>query len=494
MRTQIIAILLGKLLGVYALCLVVPLIYALCRQEPVYTAFGLSILITGTLGTALFRYGRHDGQIIGRIGIREGFLVVAGAWIFTSLLGALPYSLSGVVPTYLDAVFETVSGLTTTGASIITDVEAMPDSILLWRSLTHWLGGMGIIVLFLVFLSEIGADAVNLFRAESPGPTVDRVLPRIRQMARNLWLLYVAFTAVQIVLLYLAGMNLFDAVNHTFATMATGGFSTRNASIKHYDSLAIELIIVFFMFLAGGNFGLYYLTWRKGLGQLWRDSEFKVYLGIVVGSTLVIAAAVCHQSGLSFGTSLRDSLFTVVSLMTTTGFVTADFDQWPPVAKIILLLLMLLGACAGSTAGGLKVIRLIILMKDAARSLLRAVHPRLVQAVKVDGKAVHFDVLHTILRFFFLYVLIFVLSVIIVSATGLAPFDAMGGVAATLGNVGPGFGAVGPTTTFTDVHPLAKFIFILDMLLGRLELFTLLVLVHPEFWQPYMERRGPRFN
>jgi trk system potassium uptake protein TrkH len=494
MRTQIIATLLGKLLGVYTFCLAVPLIYALCRQESVYTAFALSVLITGSLGAALFRVGCLGGNIVGRIGIREGFLVVSGAWIITSLLGALPYWLAGVVPTYLDGVFETVSGLTTTGASIIPDVEAMPESILLWRSITHWLGGMGIIVLFLVFLSEIGADAVNLFRAESPGPTVDRVLPRIREMARNLWLLYVAFTAIQIVLLYLAGMNLFDSVNHTFATMATGGFSTKNTSIKYYDSLTIELIITFFMFLAGGNFGLYYLAWRKGLGRLWRDSEFKVYLGIVVGSTLVIALAVCLQSDLPFGTSLRDSLFTVVSLMTTTGFVTADFDQWPPVAKIILLFLMLLGACAGSTAGGLKVIRLIILMKDAVRSLLRAVHPKLVQAVKVDGKPVHFDVLHTILRFFFLYVLVFVVSVIIVSATGLEPFDAMGGVAATLGNVGPGFGAVGPTTTYADVHPVAKFVFILDMLLGRLELFTLLVLVHPEFWQPYMTRRGLKFN
>lgn len=492
MRTKIIATLLGKLLGVYTLFMAAPLIYAIVYREEVYAAFLQSALITGTIGAALFAYGSREDEC--RIGIREGFLIVSGAWIITSLLGALPYTLSGCVPTYLDAVFETVSGLTTTGASIITDVEAMPESILLWRSITHWLGGMGIIVLFLVFLSEIGADAVNLFRAESPGPTVDRVLPRIRQMATALWLLYVAFTAIQIILLYLAGMNLFDAVNHTFATMATGGFSTKNASIKNYDSLAIELIIVFFMFLAGGNFGLYYLAWRKGLGRLLRDIEFKIYLGIVGGSTLAIALAVWLRSGLPFGTSLRDSLFTVVSLMTTTGFVTADFDQWPPVAKIILFLLMFIGGCAGSTAGGIKVIRLIVLFKDAARSLLRAVHPKLVQAVKVDGKAVHFDVLHTILRFFFLYIMIFFVSVVLVSATGLAPFDAMGAVAATLGNVGPGFGAVGPTTTYADIHPFAEFVLILDMLLGRLELFTLLVLVHPEFWQPYILRHGLGLN
>ncbi|HWQ60782.1 MAG TPA: TrkH family potassium uptake protein, partial [Negativicutes bacterium] len=431
----------------------------------------------------------YFGTEPGRIGIREGFLVAAGTWFLASSLGALPYWFSGWVPTYLDAVFETVSGLTTTGASIIPDVEILPQSLLLWRSMTHWLGGMGIIVLFVVFLSNVGADAVNLFQAESPGPTVERVLPRIRTMALRMWQMYVFFTAVQVVLLWLAGMNFFDSVTHTFATMATGGFSTKNTSIKFYDSLTIELIIVFFMFLAGGNFGLYYLAWQKGLRKLWQDSEFKLYLGIVLVSTLSIVAFLYFGPGIDPATGLRDSLFTVVSLMTTTGFVTADFDLWPPATKIILLLLMMIGGCAGSTAGGMKVVRLLILMKDAALSLLHAVHPKLVSTLKIGGKPVDAGVLHMVLQFFFLYILIFFVSVLLVAATGLAPFDAMGAVAATLGNVGPGFGAVGPTTTFAEVHPFAKAVLTADMLLGRLELFTLLVLFHPEFWQPYVVRR-----
>lgn len=485
MRTQIVAGLLGKMLCAYALVMLVPLGYAVTQQENIYLAFLLSAGLTGLIGLALFRYG----ELTGHIGVREGFLVVAGTWFLTSLLGALPYWLSGWVPSYLSAVFETVSGLTTTGASIIADVEILPRSLLLWRSLTHWLGGMGIIVLFLVFLTNLGADAVNLFKAESPGPTVDRVIPRIRHMARILWLMYVGFTCVQIILLYLAGMNLFDAVNHAFATMATGGFSTKNTSIKYYDSLAIELIINFFMLLAGANFGLYYLAWKKGFGKLFKDTEFKLYCAIVLVSAVTIAVFLYLQAGTPLTTGLRDGLFTVISLMTTTGFVTADFDQWPPVTKLILLNLMLLGGCAGSTAGGLKVIRLIILLKDAVGSLLRAVHPKIVRTVKVDKRPVDFGVLHTILQFFFLYILTFLVSAILVSATGMEVMDSLSAVAATLGNVGPGFGTVGPTTTFADVPPFAKLVLIVDMLLGRLELFTILVLLHPEFWQPYMMRR-----
>lgn len=490
MGTRIVARLLGKLLGVYALFMVIPLLCAIIWREPVYSSFLGSVVATGALGALLYYFGEHPG----RIGIREGFLIVAGAWVLSSLLGALPYWLSGWVPSYLDALFETVSGLTTTGASIIPDVEILPRSLLLWRSLTHWLGGMGIIVLFLVFLTNVGADAVNLFRAESPGPTVDRVLPRIRTMALTLWRMYVGFTAVQIVLLFIAGMDLFDAVNHAFATMATGGFSTKNSSIKYYDSLPIELIITFFMFLAGGNFGLYYLAWRKGLGRLAQDSEFRLYLTIVTAATLGIAAILYFNAGIHPGSGLRDALFTVVSIMTTTGFATADFDQWPPVVKMLLLILMFIGGCAGSTAGGIKVVRLIILLKDAVGSLLRAVHPKVVRALKIDKKPVEAEVLHMVLQFFFLYMLIYFASAALVAATGLDPFEAMGAVAATLGNVGPGFGVVGPTTTYADVHPFAKAVLTANMLIGRLELFTLLVLLHPEFWQPYVTRMGEKLR
>lgn len=486
MRTRIVAGILGKMVCAFALVMMLPLFYAVFHQEVIYTSFFLAMCITGIVGLLLIFYGETEGHI----GAREGFLIVSGIWGLTSILGALPYWLSGEVPSYLDAVFETVSGLTTTGASIISNVEILPESLLLWRSLTHWLGGMGIIVLFLVFLTNLGADAVNLFKAESPGPTVDRIMPRIRHMAITLWSLYVGFTIVQIILLYLAGMTLFDAINHAFATMATGGFSTKNASVKYYDNLGIELILCFFMFFAGGNFGLYYLAWKKGYKRIFQDLEFKLYLGIVAVSSIIIAFVLYYQSAIPLGAGIRDALFTVISLMTTTGFVTADFDQWPPVIKIILLLLMMLGGCAGSTAGGIKVIRIIILMKDAVSSLLRAIHPKIVRTVKVDGKSIDFSVLYAILQFFFLYILILFISVMLVCATGMAPFDAISAVVATLSNVGPGFGVVGPTTTFFDVHPFAKLVFIIDMLLGRLELFTVLVLLHPEFWQPYMSRKN----
>ena len=486
MRAKIVAGLLGKIVCAFALVMLVPLLYAIIQKEPIYIAFTIALIITGGVGLLL----RYYGDISGHIGAREGFLIVSGTWFLTSLLGALPYWLSGWVPLYLDAVFETVSGLTTTGASIINDVEILPDSLLLWRSLTHWLGGMGIIVLFLVFLTNLGADAVNLFKAESPGPTVERVMPRIRHMAIALWKIYVVVTGIQIVLLCFAGMDLFDSVNHSFATMATGGFSTKNSSIKYYDNIYIELIICFFMFFAGGNFGLYYLVWKKGIRRLFQDTEFKLYLAIVMGSAITIALFLNFQSETDLLTGLRGSLFTVISLMTTTGFATADFDQWPSVAKIILFVLMLLGGCAGSTAGGIKIIRVIILMKDAIISLLQSIHPKLVKTIKVDGRPVEFAVLHNILQFFFLYIVVFLVSTILVSATGLVPFDAMSGVIATLSNVGPGFGVIGPTVTFADVHPFAKVVFIIDMLLGRLELFTILVLFHPEFWQPYMIRKA----
>ncbi len=484
MGTRTVARLLGRLLGAYALFMAVPLCYALIIGEPIYTTFILSSCATAALGALLY----YRGEEPGRISVREGFLVVTGTWLLAGATGALPYWLSGWVPTYLDAVFETVSGLTTTGASVIPDVESLPRSLLLWRSMTQWLGGMGIIVLFVVFLTNVGADAVNLFRAESPGPTVDRVLPRIRTMALILWRLYVIFTAAEIALLLIAGMDLFDAVNHAFTTMATGGFSTKNASIKDFDSLYIELIIAFFMFSAGGNFALYYLAWQKGLRRLFRDTEFKTYLGIMAAAVLSITA-ILHVHTDAGLTGLRDSLFTVASLMTTTGYATADFDQWPSAAKIILLMLMLLGGCAGSTAGGIKVVRLLILLKDAAWSLLHAVHPKLVSSLKIDKKPVDSAVLHMVLQFFFLFFLIYFVSVLLVAATGLTPFDAFGAVAASLGNIGPGFGIVGPTTTYQSLAPFAKAVLAADMLLGRLELFTVLVLFHPEFWQPYLHRR-----
>ena len=471
----------GRLTFGYGLCMLIPCLYSFSQNETAYLSIFFAACVALLLGSgmALLRGERAH------LGIREGFAIVGGSWVLASLLGALPYTFSGVLPNYVDAVFETVSGLTTTGASVISDLDIVPNGILLWRSITHWLGGMGIIVLFIAFLPEIGAGAIHMFRAEVPGPTADRVAPRLRDTAVALWGIYTVLTVIQIILLVLAGMSLFDSVNHTFATMATGGFSTKNNSILYYDSLAIELIIVLFMTIAGGNFGLYFIVWKKGLKALLHDLEFKVYLGILSLATLFMAANLVTASGQSTGQALRDSLFTASSVMTTTGFVTADFDKWPAFSKLILLSLMFIGGCAGSTAGAIKVVRFILLGKQSWAELQRDLHPRMVISVKVDGQAVAPSILQVTGQFFFIYMLTFVVAVLLVSAAGMEAWDAIGGVAATLGNVGPGFGVVGPTTTYSTLSDFIKVVLTAYMLLGRLELMTLLVFLRPEFWRAH---------
>ena len=479
MNIRLIERILGKLLIAYAGSMCVPLLMAVFLRETSFIPLLISILITSVTGIILLTVGKTQG----RVGVREGFAIVAGAWALTSLFGALPYWFSGSVLSYIDGVFETVSGLTTSGASVIDNVEILPKSILLWRSITHWLGGMGIIVLFIVFLPSVGSGAVHLFNAEVPGPLADKVLPRIRDTAIQLWKIYAIFTFIQVVLLVIFGMSVFDAVNHSFATLATGGFSTKNSSIKYYDSIAIELTIVFFMILAGGNFGIYLQAWHKKTLKPFKNTELIWFLTIIACSTVIIAASLWLDQGVGVGKSLRESLFQVASIITTTGFMSADFDQWPSLAKIVLFILMFVGGSAGSTAGGIKVSRLIILFKLWWAELRRATHPRIVTSIKSDGKVVDPVVLNTVSRFFFIYISIFTLATILVAATGLEPFDAMSAVAATLGNVGPGFGVVGPTTTFSSVSIFGEVVLILCMLLGRLELFTLLVLLQPEFWR-----------
>ena len=478
MNTRLLENVLGKLLLIYVAIMSIPLCCAFIGKEPSTVPFLLTILLTGIVGLALTFHGSKEG----RMGIREGFAIVTEAWILTSLSGALPYYLSNAVPTYIDAVFETVSGLTTTGASVIDNVEALPNSLLLWRSLTHWLGGMGIIVLFIVFLPKIGAGAAQLFNAEVPGPMKERILPRIRDNAARLWQLYVGLTLLQIVFLALAGMSWFDAVNHSFATMATGGFSTKNASLMYYDNALIELIIVVFMIIAGGNFALYLMVWRRGLTHIWEDTEFRIYLAIIAVATLAISLSLWFV-GEEIVSSLRLALFQVVSIMTTSGFASADFDKWPSLTKLILLLLMFVGGSAGSTAGGIKVARLILLIKMGFAELRRFIHPRAIMSISYGGKHVDSLMLNTAAVFFFLYITIFVMATLLISATGLEPFDAMSAVAATLGNVGPGFGVVGPTTTFSSINAFGEVVLILCMLLGRLELFTLLVVIQPGFWR-----------
>lgn len=479
MNFSMIEAVLGRLLTVYGMVMAVPLLTAFFYKENTITAF----LISGILTTGIGILMRFHGRIQGRIGVREGFAAVGGAWLFASLLGAVPFFLSGVFPSFIDAIFEVTSGFTTTGASVLTDLETLPNSVLLWRSMTHWLGGMGIIVLFILLLPNIGIGAVHLFNAEVPGPMSEKVLPKIKDTAMILWVVYTGFTLLEILLLSLAGLSLFDAVNHSFATLATGGFSTRTASIAAFDSLAVELIIITFMVIAGVNFTLYVNAYKKGILRAFNNTEFKFYISILLIAFIVVTISLFFQGGIEIGQAFRQSAFQVVSIATTTGFATADFDKWPGLAKIILFFLMFIGGSAGSTSGGMKVARVILLLKMGWAQLKQVIHPRLVINIVVEDKAIDPYVLGMVGRFFFIFIMIFVLASLILAATGLEPFDAMAASIATLGNIGPGFGVVGPSTTYASISGFGKIVLTLCMLLGRLELFTILVLINPEFWK-----------
>ncbi|MFA6808466.1 MAG: TrkH family potassium uptake protein [Eubacteriales bacterium] len=469
----------GRLLTAYGIFMCIPLSIAIINRESSIIAFVASAGLSCFIGILFMAHGR----IKGRMGAREGFAVVGGAWILASLFGSFPLYISGSVNGFIDAFFETVSGLTTTGASVLSNLESLPGSLLLWRSMTHWIGGMGIIVLFIVLLPNIGIGAVQLFNAEVPGLMAERLFPKIRDTAMTLWGIYTGFTVLEIILLKVAGMSFFDAVNHSFATMATGGFSTRSASIAAYDSLAIELVIVLFMVIAGVNFRIYFQVWRKGALNAFKDTEFKAYILLLSAATLAITVTLFLQGETGLGTSLRQAVFQVVSITTTTGFATADYDQWPSLAKIILFFLMFIGGSAGSTAGGIKVTRVVVLMKMGWAQLRQAIHPRVVVNIVVQDKSVETVILNTVARFFFLFILVFVTASVLLAATGLEPFDAMTAVIATLGNVGPGFGVIGPTATYASITIFGKIVLSICMLLGRLELFTLLVLLQPEFWK-----------
>ncbi len=484
MNFQIMLSILGRLLIVYSSAMVIPLILAFIDEDSSRMAFLLSIIVTIVLGLIFIKQKKLS---IRRIGAKEAIATVAAAWVLITIISALPFSLSGVVPTYIDALFEASSGLTTTGASVISDVEKLPASILLWRSMTQWLGGMGIIVLFIILLPNTGIGAVHLFNAEVPGPVSERIMPRIRDTAVILWKIYIFLTTVLIFLLWFAGMGFFDAINHAFTTMATGGFSTKNTSIAYFDSFLIETIISFFMILAGVNFGIFLLILCKKSLKPFRNTELFTYLIIILTATFAIAASLWLGAGQSIQYALRHALFQVASIATTTGYATADFDVWPALAKTILLVLMFIGGCAGSTAGGMKVSRIILLVKSFRSDLKKIIQPHKITCIQLDGKPVDANILSRISIFFFIYIFFFVIASIIMAGTGLEPFDAMSAAAATLGSIGPGFGVVGPTTTYAGISIFGKFVLTICMLLGRLEFFTLLILINPEFW---MKRNG----
>jgi trk system potassium uptake protein len=414
---------------------------------------------------------------------RDGYLVVTLGWLVMTLSGSLPYYLSGAIPVYTDAFFEAMSGFTTTGATILNDIEAMPRSLLLWRSLTQWIGGMGIIVLAVAVLPILGIGGMQLFVAEAPVLMSDKIQPRIREAAKRLWLIYIGLTVMEFLLLSMSGMTYYDALNHSFTTMATGGFSTRQASIAYYNSPLIEYIIIVFMILAGTNFTITYFGLHGRFRKAFRNDEFRFYMILLAIFTLIVTFAIIRSTGQSFEVSFRTGLFQVVSILTTTGYVTADYTAWTQFLTLLFFIMMFIGASAGSTSGGVKIVRHLILLKNTLLEFKRQLHPAAVLPVRFNRMAVSQDVTFNVLAFIMIYILIFVIGTMIMSVLGLDFITAMGATATSLGNVGPGIGGVGPMENFYNIPTVGKWVLSFFMVLGRLELFTVLLLFNPYYWR-----------
>ena len=418
-----------------------------------------------------------------RLSTRDGFLVVTLSWIAASFFGSLPFVLSGAIPHFTDAFFETMSGFTTTGASILTNIEAVPKSILFWRSLTHWLGGMGIVVLTVAVLPILGIGGLQLLKAEAPGPTVDKITPRIAETAKVLWYIYLGMTVVETGLLMIGGMSLFDGLTHTFGTLATGGFSTRNSSVGAYNSAYIDAVITFFMVLAGMNFSLHFRFLTGNFKKLAVDTEMKVYLAIFAIATILISFSLYGKVYDSFATALRYASFQVASILTTTGYATTNFELWPPFAIIILFILMFIGGSSGSTGGGIKVVRIVTLFKQGINEMLYLIHPRGVFTLRLSGQPIKKDMVYAVSGFFMLYLLMLLIVTLIVAAAGYDITTSLTTALATVGNIGPGFGAIGPSDNYAHFPEVVKWVLSIAMLVGRLEVYTVLVLFLPRFWK-----------
>lgn len=460
--------------------MLIPLPFSFYYSDSQHWAFIISSLITLSFGAiALFLTKKFKEDIRAK----EGFAIVTFSWILFAALGSLPFFISGSIQSYTDAFFETMSGFTTTGASILTDIEILPKSILFWRSFTHWLGGMGIIVLTIAILPFLGIGGMQLFKAEVPGLVVDKLTPRITETAKILWGVYVLFSIVEVFLLMFAGMDLFDSLCHTFGTMATGGFSTKNSSIAHYNSSFIDFIIVFFMIIAGLNFSLHYKMLRGNFQEMFGNVELKFFLLVILISTLIIGSQLFLNHNYSFYDSFRYGLFQVTSIITTTGYVTVDFEKWSTSSNIILLILMFIGGSAGSTAGGLKAIRVILLFKFAYNELKRLLHPNAISLVKYSENIIDEKILLNVSGFFVIYIAITIISILILAASGSDFMTSISAVAATINNVGPGFGKVGPTDNYAHFPDYIKWLLSFLMMIGRLEIYTVIILLSPIYWK-----------
>ncbi|MCP4154397.1 MAG: TrkH family potassium uptake protein [bacterium] len=471
---------LGFLIFLLGLMMLVPLSLSFYYKDGSSTGILFAILTSVVIGGLLFKLTDAKKELA----IRDGFLIVAMGWFFMALFGGLPYYFSGAIPAFTDAFFESMSGFTTTGATILIEIEALPKALLFWRALSHWIGGMGIIVLSLAILPMLGIGGMQLFKAEVPGPTADKLTPRIASTAKILWLVYVGITLLEVIFLMFGGMDLFDALCHSFATMATGGFSTMNTSLGAYDSAYIDYVVTIFMFIAGANFALHYRLIIKKFDAHWKDFEFKTYLIATLSiATVITLSNYWGDIYNSLAESFRFGLFQTVSIGTTTGFGTADYELWTPLAQILIFLLMFLGGCAGSTGGGMKVIRIIIVVKHAMSELKKLIHPNAIIPLKVGKRVIPKEVAYSVLGFFLLYVLLFIFISVLMALMGIDIVTSAGAAASCLGNIGPGLAKVGPTDNYGFIPAVGKWILALSMMVGRLEIYTVLVIFTKNFWQ-----------
>ncbi len=479
MNGKMISHILYKLMGVEGVLLLIPMGVAILYGEESYLSF--LIVAAALIVLSLVLGAKKPKNPV--IYAKEGLFIVGLTWLVWSIFGALPFVISGTIPNFLDAFFETVSGFTTTGSTILTDIEVLPRGILFWRSFTHWIGGMGVLVFVVAIIPLADKRSMYLMRAEVPGPTVGKLVPRTMGTAKILYAIYIGLTALQVILLMFGGLSLYDALVHAFGTAGTGGFSVYNASIAAYNSAYVDGVITVFMILFGINFNLFYLMIARKFAQAFKSEELWTYLGIIASSVLVITINIYSLYG-NVMTSIRYASFQVASIITTTGYATADFAQWPYLSQMILLLLMILGACAGSTGGGIKTARVVILVKSVRREMKRLVHPRSVSVVRMEGKVVEEETVQGVHTYLLFYTAILFVSVLLIALNGFDVTTTVSSVLACLNNVGPGLGeVVGPTGNFSTLSYFSKVVLSLDMLIGRLEIFPILLLVIPSLWK-----------
>jgi len=467
----------GKIVLAEGIFLLLPTVVSLLYRESCFWAFLITLAIATVLGGLMLGLSRPRTPVIYA---KEGFFIVSASWILLSLIGAIPFTLSGEIPSYVDAVFETVSGFTTTGASILTNIETMSHGLLFWRSFTHWIGGMGILVFVMAILPNVSERSIHILRAEVPGPTVGKLVPRVKDTAKILYLIYVVMTVVEIVLLLCGGMPAFDSILHAFGTAGTGGFGIKADSIGGYSPF-LQWVVAIFMLLFGINFNVYYLILIRRLKSAVKSEELWAYLLIIAAAATGIAIAIYPSCG-SLSDTIRHSVFQVASILTTTGYATTNFDLWPAFAKGILLILMFIGGCAGSTAGGIKISRVVMIYKQVRREIQRMLHPRSIKSLRFEGRPVEEQTLTGVNSYLGIYLLCFIAIFLIISLEPFGLESNFSAVVACFNNVGPGFAAVGPTANFAEYSALSKIVLAGAMLLGRLEIFPLIIFFSPGSW------------